>query len=561
MEYAALVAVYEELAATDSRNELRDRMAALFREADPDVLAVLVRLVRGTAFADWEDADLGVSTKLTREAIARATGTSPETIEDYWRETGDLGNAAARAVRHRSQRTLVDRRLDVETVYGTLRDLASYEGRGSQERRVDAIAGLVSAADPDEATYVVRTVVGAMRLGVGAGTVRAAIAAAFLDGSDAAEAAVERAVQVTNDHAVVAEAAREGGLAALEALDVEPFQPVKVMLARKADSLAEAIEEVAGPGESILWEHKLDGVRTQLHLADGEVAVYTRRASEVTAQFPEVVAAVEDHVGAQPAILEGEIVAYDPEDGSPLPFQELSRRVKREQNVAAVAEEVPVRVALFDALLVDGETLLDARLAERLDALAGAVSFDGPVLERVPHRRTGEEPAARAFYEDTLDAGHEGVVAKNLAATYQPGRRVGYMMKVKPVMEPLDLVVTRAMYSEGRRRNQLGRLYLGCRDGEDFAEVGRMARGFTDAELAAVTERLDPLITEVDGREVDVEPELVVEVEYEEVQASPEYDSGYALRFPRFRRIREDLAPADADDLETVAAVFDEQRD
>jgi DNA ligase-1 len=177
--------------------------------------------------------------------------------------------------------------------------------------------------------------------------------------------------------------------------------------------------------------------------------------------------------------------------------------------------------------------------------------------------RGADDPVARveAFYGDVVAAGHEGVVLKNGEAGYQPGVRVGQMMKLKPVMEPLDLVVTRAQWSEGRRAEQLGRLFLGCYDPETdtFEEVGRLSTGYTDEELAALTERLERHVTAEDGRQVRLEPAVVLEVEYEEIQRSTEYGSGFALRFPRFLRVRDDLAPTDADTRERIAALYDDQ--
>jgi DNA ligase-1 len=274
-----------------------------------------------------------------------------------------------------------------------------------------------------------------------------------------------------------------------------------------------------------------------------------------------VVAAVRESVTADECILEGEIVGYDPEHRDVLPFQELSRRVKRKYEIEAMAEEIPVVVHLFDAIYRDGASLLDAPLRDRIEALEGAFDPVEWAIERVPHERPSSVTEAEAVYERALADGHEGLMAKNLAAAYQPGTRVGYMMKLKPVMDPLDLVVVRATYSEGRRSNRLGRLYLACRDPEtdEFLEVGRMATGFTDEELAEVTERLEPHVESVDGREVQLAPEVVLEVAYEEVQTSPEYASGFALRFPRFEAFRDDLAPGDVDTIGTVRERYESQ--
>ena len=598
MEYASLVEVYDRLAGTQSTHGKVAIVAETLAETPREDLPMTVRLLRGRLFAPWSPAELGVSSSLASRAIERASGVPADEVTADWRETGDLGSAAARAVEQAVQQTLVSETLTVERVYGDLRDLADYEGAGSEDRRVDTVAGLLADADPGEAKYVVRTALGHLRLGVGRGTVRDAIAAAFLgsDHTDPGETpeadveAVERALQVTNDAGLVARTAAAAGRAALTDLDLEVGRPVEVMLAEKADSVEAAVadaleassaadEEVPGEGAADgsdtappapLSEYKVDGFRAQVHFeaeergdggsSGGETGprIFTRRLEDVTAQFPDVVDAM-DGFDAGSYIVEGEVVAYDPETGEPVPFQELSRRIKRKHDVQRLVEEVPVVLYLFDVLSLEGESLLERSLVERVDALERHLTERERALERMPNRRSRDPARAQEFYEAALAAGHEGLMVKTADAAYQPGKRVGYTRKVKPTMESLDLAVTRAKWSEGRRSNNLGRLYLACRDGDGFREVGRLSTGFTDEQLAELTARLEPHVLEQDGREVDLEPTEVLEVAYEAVQKSPEYDSGYALRFPRFERFRDDLDVGDADTLERVESLYGSQ--
>jgi DNA ligase-1 len=298
-----------------------------------------------------------------------------------------------------------------------------------------------------------------------------------------------------------------------------------------------------------------------VHATPEETRVFTRRLEDVTHQFPDVVEAVEAGFDAESFVLEGEILGYDPDTEEPVPFQQLSRRIKRKYDVAELVADVPVVLYAFDLLAVDGETLLEETLADRVAALERRLDPIPMAFERMPNVTTADAATADSFYEDALAAGHEGVMVKNPTATYQPGKRVGYMLKVKPTMEPLDLTITRAKWSEGRRSNNLGRLYIGCRDPEtdDFREVGRLSTGFTDDELAELTERLEQNIVAQNGREVDLEPAEVVEVAYEEIQESPEYDSGYALRFPRFEGFRDDIGLDEVDSLSRVEALYEQQ--
>jgi DNA ligase-1 len=597
MEYAALVAVYDRLDATQSTTEKTAIVAETLAETPHEDLPMLVRLLRGTVFAAWDSSDLGVSSSLAARAVAKATGVDEADIEADWRDTGDLGDAAARAVEDQVQQTLLSKPLTVERVYDTFQSLAEVEGSGSEGRRVGEIAGLLSDADPEEARYIVRTALGHLRLGIGEGTIRDAIAEAFL--AEAGPDTVERALQVTNDAGLVAHTAVDEGRAGLDALELAVHRPVQVMLAEKAADVETALLDAGAGGmddaegdegtdgeatadgdhttlsafadaeekdddshEGIepLVEYKVDGFRAQVHATPDETRVFTRRLEDVTHQFPDVVEAVEAGVDADSFVLECEVLGYDPETGEPVPFQQLSRRIKRKYDVQQLVEEVPVVCYAFDLLAVDGETILEETLAERVDRLESVLDERDRAIERMPNRWTADPDEARLFYEDALAAGHEGVMVKNPTATYQPGKRVGYMLKVKPVMETLDLTVTRAKWSEGRRSNNLGRLYLACRDGDgDFREIGRLSTGFTDEQLAELTERLEPTIRAEDGREVLLDPSEVLEVAYEEIQTSPEYDSGYALRFPRFEGFRDDVGVTEVDGLDRVESLYESQ--
>lgn len=558
MEYRRLVEIYDRLDATSSTLEKTDILADAFVDAD-ELLPEFTQLARGRLFASWESDDLGVSSSLTAQAIVNATGIDSDQIESWWRETGDLGDAAANAIENRTQTTLVSDTLEIQTVYTTLRGLAEYEGSGSQKRRIDDIANLLADAQPDEARYIVRTIVGAMRLGVGEGTIRDAIATAFFDGSDEATRAVERAYEVTNDFRIVSVTAREQGRDGLDALDVELFRPVKAMLAQKAEDVADALEATEQP----LLEYKYDGMRTKIHIKGDEIRVFTRRLEDVTTQFPDIVAAVHEEIDAESAIIEAEVVVYNPETGSPIPFQEFSKRIKRKNDIEELAEEYPATVHVFDLLYHDGEPLVDTPLSERVERLEGLINHDGETktIQRAENLRPASIEQAESFYADALEAGQEGLIVKNMNAPYQPGSRVGYMLKVKPMMEPLDLVVVQAKWSEGRKSDWLGRLRLACWDAEreELREVGRMFSGLTDAELREITAKLEPLIQSVDGRTAKLRPEVVIEVEYEEIQESTTYDSGYALRFPRFGGFRDDLGPEDADRFERVERLYEEQ--
>lgn len=559
MNYASLVDVFQRLDATTSNNEKTAILAEVLQNADTDELPIIVKMTRGKSFADWQDAELGISSNLTLRAISKATGIDEELIEEEWRQTGDLGDAAAFAIENRKQQTLLSSTLNLELVHETLQELATYEGEGSQQRRIDTVAELLADADPQEARYLIRTVVGTMRLGIGEGTVRDAIAEAFLNGDEDSVDIVERAHQVTNDFGVVAHTARGAGRDGLTDLRIELFRPIKAMLAQKAESIEAGRDDLGSP---LLVEYKYDGIRIKIHKRGDEIRLFTRRLENVTRQFPDIVEAVQENLTAEECILEGEVVGYDPETFDKLPFQRLAQRIRRKEEIDEAVTEIPVTVYLFDALYIEGDSLLDTALRTRLDRLTNAFVAEPRTLERTEHLILEAGDDGREFYEQALADSHEGVMLKNLSATYQPGSRVGYMLKVKPTMEPLDLVIVGAEYSEGRKSDFLGRLHLACRDEDDaetFYNVGNMHSGLTDVQLQEMTERLEPLITDRDGREVTVTPEVIVEVEYEEIQESPQHNSEFALRFPRFNRFRDELGLGDVDTHSRVRELHEHQ--
>ena len=561
MQYAELVDTYTSLESTSGTLEQTALLSALLVDLEADQFAPVIRLLRGRVFARWEDADMGVSSRGLTTAIAQASGVSDKEIEGLWRDTGDLGLTAEEAMRAATQQTLVSRPLTVDRVYSVLRGLASIDGSGSRRRRLQTVAGLLSDATPLESRYLARTVVGHLRLGVGDGLMRDAIVAAFgTDVSDAA-AAVERAFHLTSDLAHVASVAATDGISGCAAIDLEPFRPVRAMLATKADGLSEGMASVAPTQEAVRLERKYDGIRIQLHHVGDGSHLFTRRLADISRQFPEVLEAAGDVLGAHDVIVDGELVGVDPATGTPVAFQQLSRRIKRKHDIRAIAAEVPVRLFLFDLLWCDGESLLDVPLAERISRLEAVCTPRSGVIEVAAAMDAPTPEAARTFYEAAVADGHEGVMFKNREAPYQPGTRVGFMMKHKPLMEPLDLIITRAQWSEGRRSAYLGRLFLGCydRDTDAICEVGRLSTGYTDAELEALTERLLARKRAVEGRQVTLEQDLLIEVGFEEIQRSDAYDSGYALRFPRYRRQRPDLGPTDAATLAEVIEAYEAQ--
>jgi DNA ligase-1 len=382
-----------------------------------------------------------------------------------------------------------------------------------------------------------------MRIGVGEGSVRVAVADAF----DVSVSAVERALQVSNDYGLVARRARDGGDDALAQLRLAVSRPVQAMLAQTG-TVGDALAEWG----TAAVEWKYDGARVQIHTDGTSVDLYSRNMEPVTEPLPEIVATVEAAVDV-PAIIDGEVVAVD-EAGEPLPFQQVLRRFRRKHDVAKAREDVRLRLHAFDCLHADGEDLLDAPLSVRHERLTEVVGDDSVVSELGLSADAEEIEAIEAA---ALSAGHEGIMLKNPDAAYTPGKRGRNWLKRKPDVETLDLVVTGAAWGEGRRASLLGTYELSVRTDAGYATIGNVATGITDEELAELTGLLEPHVRSEDGTEVDLDPAVVFEVGYEEIQHSPTYSSGYALRFPRFLGVRTDKDLEDADSLSRVERLAD----
>ncbi len=423
---------------------------------------------------------------------------------------------------------------------------AAFDGiaaaRGAERgRRLAALLGRATDAERD---FLVRLLGGELRQGALEGVLAEAVARAA--GVPASE--VRRAAMRAGALAPVAEAALAEGLPGLARFRLRLLEPVQPMLARTAVDVAEAL---ASLGEAA-FEWKLDGARVQVHRDAGEVRVFSRTLRDVTPAVPEVVEAVRA-LPARRLVLDGEVIALRP-DGAPEPFQVTMRRFGRKLEVEALRRELPLSVLFFDALHAEGEDLLDRGGRERHAALAAAV----PGRLRVPRIVTADPAAASAFLEGALRQGHEGIVAKALEAPYEAGRRGASWLKVKRA-HTLDLVVLAAEWGHGRRRGFLSNLHLAARDPAQggFAMLGKTFKGMTDAMLAWQTERLRALaIGTTDSFVVHVRPELVVEVAFDGIQASPRYASGLALRFARVKRYRTDKRVDEADAIETVRALF-----
>jgi DNA ligase-1 len=428
----------------------------------------------------------------------------------------------------------------------TFAAVAEAGGPGSRRIREEYLAALAARATEDERAVLGRIITGEMRTGVSDGLVLEAIAQAA--GSELAT--VRRAALFLGNLSAVATLARAGGADALAGATPRLFVPLSPMLAEIATDFDTIL---AAHGGRTAVEYKYDGARIQLHRDGDRVAIWTRGLSDVTSSLPEVVEIARRHLTRVPVILDGEVVALDA-TGRPLPFQDLMRRFRRVHDVAALAREMPLALHLFDCLVADGRPLVDAPYQRRWEALT-AVTGDRYLAERAI---VDSAEAGRAFFGQALAAGHEGVMAKDLASAYEPGGRGKRWFKLKEA-QTVDCVIAAVDRGSGRRAGWLSNYHLAVRDGDSFADVGKTFKGLTDQQFREMTERLWPLAVSDDGYTVRVRPHVVVEIAYNEIQKSPTYPSGFALRFARITRLREDKPPDQAATLEELRALYERQ--
>jgi DNA ligase-1 len=546
--FSELASLGERLERTTSRLELINLLAEFLRNLDPTEIPATVRLTIGQVFPEWDGRALNLSWKAAMRVVGSLVSHTAASDETIFAEAEDTGEAVQMLLEGARTKPPQPPPLTILDVYQTFEEIAATTGPGSRIKKEGLLRGLLVRASPVEAKYIVKDVIAEMRHGVGEGIMLEAIAQA----AGVPPRLVSRANMLWGDLGEAALVALTEGEAALERASLRLFRPIKPMLAQTAEDLAEAFARYKG---RVALEYKLDGARVQIHKRGDEVRIYSRQLSDVTASLPDVVAEIRRGLRTDEAIVEGEAIAVDAQ-GRPLPFQHLMRRFRRVHDVAAMAREIPLQLHLFDLLYVDGHSLIDAPYEKRWQALESVVGTLSLVPRLIP--QTVEE--GQRFAEEAYRAGHEGVMAKNLASNYTPGVRGRAWLKLKHALT-LDLVIVAADWGYGRRHGWLSNYHLAARDEAtgEYLEVGKTFKGPTDEEFQEMTQRLLALERYRRGGTVFVEPRVVVEVLFNELQKSSQYKSGLALRFARIARVREDKSPAEADTIQTLRWLYERQ--
>ncbi|WP_292426100.1 ATP-dependent DNA ligase [Methanoregula sp.] len=526
----------EEIEGISGRLDMIDVISRVLPGLSPGELPVFVRFIMGRIFPDWSAQKLGIGPNLLYEAVGYVAGIKKDAVIEKINKTGDVGRAVEELLSKKSQISLSHQDLEIVEVYNKLISIAARGGAASQKEKMRTVMLLFGDASPLEGRYLARIMLEELRIGIGEGSVREAIAKAF----SVDPALVEHAMQAINDLGEVARLARIGP-DALRDVHITLFHPVRMMLAQQG-SIAGMVQE---HGE-VAAEFKYDGSRFQFHKQGDTGKMYSRRLEDVSGALPDVIGLLQGST-THDVILDGEVIAI--KDGKPMPFQSVLRRFRRRHDIAEAQEEIMMVPNVFDILYLDGKTLIDLPFLERRKVLVEVVR-----KYVAPQVVSADPQVIEDTYNRALAAGHEGIMIKVLDSPYTPGQRGKNWIKIKPEVDTLDLAVIGAEWGEGKRAHVFGSFLLACQDQGKLVPLSRVATGFSDDQLTEVYELLKDTVISSAGKEVRFEPGLVFEVGYAELQVSPTYGAGFALRFPRFIRLRDDK---DTTEIETLDSIKD----
>lgn len=548
MNYQKLANIYSDLESTTKRLEKTEILANFLKTLDGETLSEVALLISGRVFPAWSDEEIGIGNKLLMKAVADAIGISVNKVEDAVRDEGDIGLACLKLFKNKNQTTFFSKPLTINFVFNNLQKLSKISGPKSTNRKISIIIELLSQASASEAKYLSRTIVEELRIGVGDGIIRDSISQAFNIDSKI----IERAQMLTNDFGVIALVSMEEGKKGLEKLTLTPGKPVKPMLAQLAPPLTEIINDLG----FAICETKYDGIRLQIHRNDDEITIFTRRLENITNALPEIVELVDENLPHENFIVEGEVIAT--KDGKPLSFQNVLHRVRRKHNINKAIENVPLKVFLFD-LLFYKVPILDEPLVERRKKLTKIVDTtpDELNLSNMVYGTPETIPEIEKLFETSINQHHEGIMIKDANAPYIPGLRGKKMLKWKAEPETLDMVVLGGIHGIGKRAKFIGSYLVGLRGEEDqLKTVAYVATGLDDATLEYLTQKMEEYKISEKGREIIVEPKIVMEIAFSEIVKSPEYETGYSLRFPVVKNIRKDKDIKDADTVERLISMY-----
>lgn len=532
--------VCEKIRATPSKKQKISIVANYLNGLSREDLPLACRLLTSRVFPPWDARAVNISYSTISEALKEITGVDEKKLKSTYLKYGDLGSAAEELMQGKKVTTLMQTSLTLQNLYSALDSAASMKGEGAAEHRQRVLKGLLALCSPLEAKYLVKVLCGEMRIGLDEGLLEEALAVAY-----------RRSLKKVREAGLIVADIGESALVALDgafdSLKLMLFHPTNFMLAEEMSSP----QEVADYFRCVLYaEYKYDGVRAQIHSSDKEVRIFSRRFEDVTSSFPEL----RKPIGRE-VILDGEVVPF--KDGGVLPFQRLQQRLHRKTITQDVLDEAPVVYFAFDILYYSGETCISKPLKERR-AILEALDLKPPFYYANQIRVRSEVEVKDAF-ESSLKLGYEGLVIKHPDSEYTPGKRGKKWVKLKKELATLDVVVVAAEHGHGKRAGVLSDYTFAVKSKDGFKVIGKAYSGLTDEEILDLTDKLNTLTVKDLGHIKIVEPKIVLEVAFNNIQRSGRHDSGYALRFPRIKKIRWDKGVEEIDTLDRVKEVYEQQ--
>ena len=575
MEYSILAESFEKMESTRKRLELTQFLVELFEKTPHEVISKIVYLIQGKLRPDFEGIELGVAEKLAIRAISKSSGITIKKIEEEYNKGGDLGHAAEIILEQKTQTTFLVENITVERVYETLFKIAKLGGSKSQDMKIKYISSLLNDANPLEASFILKILLGTLRLGIAENTVMDALAIAY-SGDKENRKLLQHAYNVSSDLGKVAEIIAIEGIQGIEKFKINLFNPIRPMLADRVKSEKEVIEKI---GNEFAIEYKLDGERVQIHVEGEKIELFSRSLEKISSYYPDIIEKIPKIIQAENAILEAEIVAINENTGDFLPFQELMHR-RRKYKIEKAVTEYPITVNFFDVLYCNGKNCTELNYSERRKKLENIVK-ENEFAKYIPMTIAKNENEIQEFFENSINAGSEGLMLKMLDKPYQAGSRGSHWLKLKreyrnELGDSLDLVVIGGFFGKGRRTGSYGTLLLSTYDEntDTFPSICKVGTGFTDESLDQLYQILNPKTTIkknpriISEMEADVwfEPELVIEIVASEITLSPIHkvardeirkNTGLALRFPKFTgKIRMEKTAEDASTDEEVISLY-----
>ena len=578
MEFSILAEIFQRMEKTSKRIELTDILVELLKKTPKEILPNVVYLLQGIIRPNFEGVELGIAEKLAIHAISKSSGLPIKKIEDDYREGGDLGLTASNILKLKTQTTFTVEKITVERVYDTLFKIAKLEGKGSQDLKMKYISSMLNDATPVEAKFIIKILLGILRLGVAENTVMDALAIAFTGKKENKEE-IENAYNVSSDLGKVSLVVATDGIEEIKKFKISLFSPIRPMLADRVKSETEAIKKMP---RLFAAEYKLDGERVQIHKQMNKIILFSRRLENITQYYPDIIENIGKSINVDEGIFEAEIVPINENTGEFLPFQELMHR-RRKYKLEKAVLQYPITVNFFDVLYFDDRNCLNLEYTKRRKILEKVVKEDN-FSKLVPMLLVKNENEIEDFLENSINSGCEGLMLKTPNAGYRAGARGSNWLKLKreyrnELGDSLDLIVIGAYFGRGRRTGLYGTLLLGTYNPENdtFPSICKVGTGFTDESLdqlyqilsnKVILKKNSRVVSEMEA-DVWLEPELVLEIVASEITLSPIHktglnlvrkNNGFALRFPKFTgKIRYEKAVEDASTHDEVLALYKNQ--